>query len=91
MLKVTVELIPAGGGDREVLGVGYIANDGSGTQEVGNYYGWLLKKGYVERADANDLQRVFKFARLFNFPRQQLGPWDLLYRYLKAAVGSRNS
>ena len=90
MLKVTVELIPAGGGPREVLGVGYIVNDGTGTSDAGNYYGWLLKKGYVERTDANDLQRVFKFARLSNFPRQQLGPWDLLYRYLRETVGSRN-
>ena len=91
MLKVTVELIPAGGGDREVLGVGYIANDGTGTVAAGNYYGWLLKRGYVERSDAKCPDRVWRFGRLSHFPRQQLGPWDLLYRYLQATVGSRNS
>jgi hypothetical protein len=81
MLLVTVELISAVDGHREILGQGKISlqewND-SGT--IGSY--------------AVDLSRrsgkgVWKRGVVTGFPRKRLLAWDLLYRALKEVVGDR--
>lgn len=80
MLIVTIELAP--GGDmskRETLGTAFIVNDGSGTAATGNYKIRLRGK-----------RKLWRTGIVLGFPRQRLGPWDLLYRALRSTVGSRN-
>lgn len=86
MIVVRIELWPAGSEERKrELGVAYIANDASGTPGSGNYNVRLMKSAeYATRPG------VWKKARVENFPRRRLGPWDLLYRALRESVGSRN-
>jgi len=70
MLKVTIELWP--GGDKsksKIIGVGGIANDGTGTKQTGNYVGVFEDKKVYE-------------GKLEGFQRS-LGPWLLLAELLK--------
>jgi len=90
MIKITIELIPAGGGPTEILGVGYIGNDGTGSHAVGNYKAWLLKKGHNRLLDACRPSYVWRATGVAHFPRLRLGAWDLLYRVLRNAIGNRN-
>lgn len=82
MLRITIELLP--GGDDSApqhLGTGYITNDGKGTQGSGNYDCSFSKWRSAE---------VWRRGRVVGFPRKTRGPWDLLYRALRNAVGGRN-
>lgn len=82
MIRVTVELWPHGDKSRKWhLGTAIIANDGTGTEEIGNYRVTLSKWGRP--------QRVWRRGRVEGFPRKSRGPWDLLYRALQATVGAR--
>lgn len=82
MIRVTVELLPYGMEDhKETLGVAYIANDGTGTQNVGNYNVEFMKHGG---------KGLYKRTRVEGFPRRRLLAWDLLYRALQKIVGHRN-
>jgi len=84
MLRITVELLPAQGGPKQVKGIMEIANDGTGSHEVGHYIVKIFKTGTY--------RTVWKSGTVKNFPRssKKLGVWDLLYRALKNVVGDRN-
>lgn len=82
MLRITVELLPLGDESRrEVLCVGEIANDGTGTLGHGNYKVGLSTKGQA---------RTWKRGVVKGFPRRRLNAWDLLYRALRDCVAERN-
>ena len=86
MIVVKIEMWP--GGDpakaREI-GRGTIANDGRGTATLGSYDVRLLKSPEYARNPG-----TWKTGRVEGFPRQRLGPWDLLLRGLEACIGQRN-
>ncbi len=93
MLRCTIELIPRGDESRKrTLGIVEIANDGTGTPEVGNYRVVLTKtspfagalraawkRGLLEGEDDDAIA-----ARVEGHHRTQRGVYDLLYRALKA-------
>ncbi len=86
MLVVRIELWPFGDEDAKLtLGVGYIANDGTGNHYTGNYNFKLMKSPEYAKTPG-----VWKKGRVERFPRVSHGPWDLLYRALRASVGYRN-
>ncbi len=83
MIRVTVELLPHGFEDRKRhLGTMELWNTGEGGIDVANYEGTLSKWGRPKQ--------VWKRGRIEGFPRQRLGPWDVLLRMLVAIVGKRN-
>lgn len=85
MLRVTIDLLPSGDESRKrTLGVVNIANDLTGDLDTGNYDVWL-SKSLVGKAG-----QTWKKGRVEGFPRRRLGPYDLLYRALRATVGGRN-
>lgn len=82
MLRITVELIPQGDEKRKRhMGTAEIINDGSGDSKTGNYKVRLSKWG--------NPSQTWKWGKLQGFPRQHLGPWDLLSLCLVAAIGDR--
>lgn len=86
MLRVTIEILPHGDESKSrVLGIGYVINNGEGTPDVGHYTVELLKS-----PEYAETKGVWKRGAVRRFPRKRLGPWDLLYRALRSAVGSRN-
>ncbi|MEK6880319.1 MAG: hypothetical protein AABY22_11955 [Nanoarchaeota archaeon] len=87
MLRVTIELISAVDGHQEVLGVGYIGNDGTGSPTIGNYNSYFLKKGRSKIKKASDIWRQ---GRVEKFPRQRLNAWNLLYRALHIALNKED-
>jgi hypothetical protein len=82
MIVVRIEVHSARTGEVEKKGVLTIANDGSGTPTNGHYTFKVMK--HIGRPG------VWKQGSVQNFPRSRLGPWDLLYRALREAVGKRN-
>lgn len=85
MLRVTIELLPQGDESRaRTIGVVEIANDLTGTFDYGNY-DVRLTKSLVGKH-----KQIWKRGRVETFPRHKLGPYDLLYRALRATVGNRN-
>lgn len=86
MIKVTIELWPMGNEARKQnLGEIIIANDATGSNHIGNYWFKLMKSArYAKTAG------VWKKGEVKDFPRTRLGPYDLLYRVLREAVGVRN-
>lgn len=73
MLRVTIELLPHGREDnKKVIGIMEVMNDGSGTEEIGNY-NIILREGKKE----------FKRGGVNEFHRKELGPWDLVYQALQ--------
>jgi hypothetical protein len=83
MIHVEITMWPGGDEDKAYnLGTMLIANDGlSDEPDFGNYGAVLSKRGG---------KGLWKEAKVTSFPRKRLGPYDLLYRILKVAVGSRN-
>ena len=85
MLRVTIDLLPSGDESRKrTLGVVEIANDLTGDIEFGNYDVRLMKSLVGKHT------QTWKRGRVEGFPRERLGPYDLLYRALRATVGGRN-
>ena len=83
MIRVVIELVPYGDeSQKRHLGTATIANDGTGTVQVGNYNVTLSKWGRPTQ--------TWKRGRVEGFPRQTRGAWDLLYLALEAIVGKRN-
>lgn len=81
-MVVTVEVWPKGvREERYHMGTAYIANVG-GTAEKADYKVKLSK--WVDRT------ATWKEGSIKGFPRRRLGPWDLLYRCLRACVEDRN-
>ena len=84
MLRVTVELLPHGmEANKRVLGVATITNDGTGNEAIGNYRATFSK--WAPQQD-----KPWKTGRVEGFHRNLRGPWDLLFRALRSAVGDRN-
>lgn len=86
MILVTVELISAIDGHREILGVAEIWNDGKGSKSKGNYG---FKIGGRNRKNLTN-SAVIRQGDIKGFPRNRLLAWDLLYRCLHQAFGERN-
>lgn len=91
MIYVRIEIWPKGDRSRaRLLGEGHITNvrppDGtSRTLDVGHYEVALMRSPeYSVRPG------IWKQGHVGNFPRQRLGPWDLLLRALLVTVGYRN-
>lgn len=84
MILITVELVSARTGKREVLGKAEIYNDATGTPSRGNYVAKLYKRG------ENFGGSVWKAGRIEDFPRKRLLMWDLLFRVLRELVEDRN-
>ena len=84
MLKITIELISAADErwHREKWEA-ELFNTAKNPQHParGDYILNIVRKGGGP---------IWKQGAVKNFPRQKLGPWDLLYRALKDAVGDRN-
>ena len=86
MLVVKIELWPLGNeANAQPLGLATISNDATGSPAIGNYTVRIFKGKKYSRAEG-----VWRTGRVLGFPRQQLGPWDLLYRALLATVKDRN-
>lgn len=86
MIRVTIELLPHGREDRaETIGTVEIINDGYGSETTGHYDVKLMKSPRYAKTPG-----VWRKGRVTNFPRLTLGPYDLLYRALRACVGTRN-
>lgn len=82
MIRVTIELVPRGDESKKKhLGTAEIVNDGTGDIATGNYTVRLSKWGQPEQ--------TWKRGSLTGFPRQRLGPWDLLALALVATIGDR--
>lgn len=75
MLKVTIELIPAQGGDRKVIATAHINNDGTGTTVKGNYTAVFY----------NDRGVMVANSKVRGFDRIGEGPWLLLHDALVGA------
>ena len=74
MIKVTIELFPKGSEENSrLLGECYIANDGTGTVNRGNYDYVLFNK----------LKRKFKSGKVSNFNRKNETVWKLLKKCLE--------
>ncbi len=83
MIVVKIELHPLGfEKNKRSLGLIEISNDLTGTKETGNYKYKIFKWGRG--------RRVWKCGRVEGISRSKRGPWDILYRCLQEAVGSRN-
>ena len=80
MIKVTVELIPFGLGKPKTLGVLEIANDCTGTPQLGNYTGSLDAEYCKGRAGT---------VRQFNRSKQSV--WSLVGAFLKLYGHTRHS
>lgn len=75
MIKVTVELVSAIDSKRNrVLGSMVIANDGTGSNTIGNYEGRLI----AEYTDAKG-----RFGKVTGFNRQKQSVWSLVGAFLK--------
>lgn len=97
VVRCTIEIIPGGVEDhprRETIGLIEIANVG-GTAATGHYRFVAMKKlgkrirGAVWRQalagplDSDAIDEAFA-GDLVGFPRERLGPYDIMYRALKA-------
>ena len=72
MLRVTIELVPFGTGTPSVLGQAIIANDGTGTHDVGNY-----------DAEFFNAHGSVGVSRLEGFDRSHRDAWALLTELLE--------
>ena len=85
MIRVTVELFSAIDGHHEILGQGFIYNDGSGTNHRGNYEVLLGRKG-EKFNHPHQMHRVYRAGRVENFPRNSKNAWWLLLEALKGSL-----
>jgi hypothetical protein len=85
MLYVRVEIWPFGSKERRrVLGEAYIINNGEKLGQKKQDYIFRISKheGFGPRGG-----NVWKKGSIKNFPRERLGPWDLIRRAVAAARG----
>lgn len=85
MLLITIELVSARDGHREILGKGTITLDPKELNQSRTKGGYDYV--FYVRGTSN---RVWKKGKIYGFPRKALLGYDLLYRCLEDAVGSRN-
>lgn len=75
MIRITVELLPKGDASRaRTLATMEIANDGTGTPDVGNYSGTL----HAEYTGSSG-----RTGRVLNFNRRKQSVWSLIGAFLK--------
>lgn len=83
MIRITIEMLPNGSEDASyVLAQGIIANDGKGTETVGNYFYGL--SGQAKRPHHDPGIRYQ--GEVSGFPRKRLNVWHLLKRVLDDAL-----
>jgi hypothetical protein len=86
VLVIRIEMWPLGDESRKrELGVAHIINDGTGDLKYGDYKVKLFKSPEYAKTPG-----VWKSGQVLHFPRERLGPWDLLYRALRSAISDRN-
>ncbi len=90
MIVVTIQLWPGGNRhDASELGRMYIANDGTGTHEHGNYQVAVCKKGAqavpFPMNPSLSGKRATRYGRVESYPRERLPIWHLMLRAIKAA------
>lgn len=92
VIVVKVELWPHGDSTRaSTLGIATITNDGTAPDTMtGNYDVRLGKFGMTVNEIFKLKRNCWKSGRVTDFPRQRLGPWDLLFRALEPLVKDRN-
>jgi hypothetical protein len=84
MIRVTIEIIPSGDETRKRhIGTVEIANDGTGSSEVGNYS--------IRLAKFSNPSQTWLQGKLTGFNRVNRGPYDLVLQSLIATIGVRNS
>lgn len=88
MIKITVELISARDGHREILSEALLFNDGTGTPTRGNYEMHLGKKGYTFQ-NVFEGRGHFRRGKVKNFPRKQKNVWYLIHEALDDIFGTR--
>jgi len=81
MIVIKVELWP-GGSEKNAQEIGrtYIANDGSGDEDRGNYNGYVCRRGTKERPPNGTYTRE---GRVEDYPRKSYNVWRLVIRMLK--------
>jgi hypothetical protein len=95
MITVKVELWPHGDEERATeIGRMYIANDGSGSVDRGDYIAAVCRRGtdevpleiYGDRAgpDFDDSPKAARAAEIKNYPRLAYNQWRLIARALLA-------
>ncbi len=94
MIYIKIAMWPGGDQTRErLLGEGTIANVG-GDASFGDYQCLLFKSPEYSKHPGDParpkVSAIWKKGYTKRFPRSRLGPWDLLFRCLLTAVGSRN-
>jgi len=84
MIRVTIEILPSGDESRKRhIGTVEIANDGTGSRDIGNYSIRLAKFGAPKQ--------TWLKGKLVGFDRIKRGPYDLLLQSLHATIGVRNA
>ena len=84
MLKVTIELVPGGRGEPVFKSQLRIGNDGTGTNEVGNY-----DVGFWQDLPGSSRMRTVGRGRVVNFPRQEGSPEQLTLLALASVLLDR--
>lgn len=84
MIRVTIELMSAITGRTSMLGRMFIANDGGGTVERGNYNVAVAKKGYQPELWPID-HAVARTGKVTDYPRLAYNVWRLIARSVLAA------
>lgn len=77
MIRVTVELLSARDGRREVLGTMLISNTADGTDDLRNYSVEVMRKG--------TLNAVQRRGRVMAFPSKAYNIWRLVSRAVRSA------
>lgn len=94
MIVVKIELWPLGyEGNKRELGRMYIANDGTGTQERGDYKVAVCRKGSPIIPSTWGFTNGAKPARegvVLNYPRKAYNVWRLILRALKDCFPEEN-
>lgn len=82
MIRVTIELLNANkGGERSLLGVMHISNDGTGTDARCHYDGEIFRMDKVRGCATHVRTRQ---GRVENHPRHREVVWKLLQKMLNA-------
>jgi hypothetical protein len=87
MLYCPIYLFPGGQPEgKQLLGEIFVVNDATGDESTAHYDASLMevpKPGRTSRS-------LWRKGHVHKFPKQRLGPYDLVYRALRAAVLDRN-
>lgn len=79
MLRITIELWPRGWADnKRTIATMDVWNDGTGTEDRGNYSYRIYRGGYTGRPNP----RLGKQGKLLNYPRLSYPVWELIRRIL---------